>query len=85
MATAQRRIDNAMKPDDSPTEKTMINNIEKLLAGEKIEKDFEKYIPIDVKEYYGNNEKLKSDTGWKIEFEFEETIRETLKWWEKRR
>lgn len=35
------RIDNAMSPEDTPTEKTMIKNIEKLLAGEDIEKDFE--------------------------------------------
>ncbi|MDX1596560.1 MAG: thioredoxin family protein [Nitrosopumilaceae archaeon] len=43
------RIDNAMKPDDTPTEKTMINNIEKLLAGEKIENDFEPSIGCSIK------------------------------------
>lgn len=43
------RIDNAMKPDDSPTEKTMINNIEKLLAGKKIEKDFDPSIGCSIK------------------------------------
>src|SRR5713226_6817603 len=35
------RIDNGMKPEDEATEKTMINNIEKLLSGKKIEKDFD--------------------------------------------
>ena len=34
------RIDNAMKPEDTATEKTMINNIEKFLSREKIKKDF---------------------------------------------
>lgn len=43
------RIDNAMKPDDSPTEKTMISNIEKLLAGKKIEKDFDPSIGCSIK------------------------------------
>ncbi len=35
------RIDDAMSPEDTPKEKTMIKNIEKLLAGETIEKDFD--------------------------------------------
>ena len=43
------RIDNAMKPDDSATEKTMIKNIERLLSGEKIEKDFEPSIGCSIK------------------------------------
>lgn len=43
------RIDNAMKPDDDATEKTMINNIEKLLAGQKIEKDFDPSIGCSIK------------------------------------
>lgn len=43
------RIDNAMKPDDSPTEKTMIKNIEKLLEDQKIEKDFEPSIGCSIK------------------------------------
>ena len=43
------RIDNAMKPEDTPTEKTMINNIEKLLAGEEIEKDFDPSIGCSIK------------------------------------
>lgn len=43
------RIDNAMKPEDSPTEKTMINNIEKLLSGQKIEKDFDPSIGCSIK------------------------------------
>ena len=43
------RIDNAMNPDDTATEKTMIINIEKLLAGEKIEKDFDPSIGCSIK------------------------------------
>ena len=43
------RIDNAMKPEDTATEKTMINNIKKLLGGEKIEKDFDPSIGCSIK------------------------------------
>ena len=43
------KIDNAMKPEDVTTEKTMIKNIEKLLAGEKIEKDFDPSIGCSIK------------------------------------
>ena len=43
------RNDNAMNPEDTSTEKTMINNIEKLLTGEKIEKDFDPSIGCSIK------------------------------------
>jgi peroxiredoxin len=43
------RIDNAMKPEDTVTEKTMINNIEKFLSGEKIKKDFDPSIGCSIK------------------------------------
>jgi peroxiredoxin len=43
------RIDNAMKPEDVATEKTMINNIQKFLSGKKIEKDFEPSIGCSIK------------------------------------
>ena len=43
------RIDNAMKPDDTATEKTMINNISTLLDGQKIEKDFDPSIGCSIK------------------------------------
>jgi len=43
------RIDNAMKPDDIATEKTMIVNIEKLLSREKIEKEFDPSIGCSIK------------------------------------
>jgi len=43
------RIDNAMRPDDVVTENTMINNVEKLLTGEKIEKDFDPSIGCSIK------------------------------------
>ena len=43
------RIDNAMSPGDAATEKTMINNIEKLLEGRAIEKDFDPSIGCSIK------------------------------------
>ena len=43
------KIDNAMKPEDTATEKTMINNITKLLEGGKIEKDFDPSIGCSIK------------------------------------
>ncbi|MDH3611625.1 MAG: thioredoxin family protein [Nitrosopumilus sp.] len=43
------RIDNAMKPDATATEKTMINNIGKMLSNEKIEKDFDPSIGCSIK------------------------------------
>ena len=38
-----------MKPDDTATEKTMILNMKKLIAGEKIEKDFDPSIGCSIK------------------------------------
>ncbi len=52
---AQRRlvfhgkIDNAMKPDDEATEKTMILNIEKMLSDKEITKDFDPSIGCSIK------------------------------------
>ncbi len=43
------RIDNAMSPGDAATEKTMISNIEKLLEGRAIEKDFDPSIGCSIK------------------------------------
>ena len=43
------RIDNAMKPEDTATEKTMVDNIQKFLNGEKIEKDFDPSIGCSIK------------------------------------
>jgi peroxiredoxin len=43
------RIDNAMKPGDTASEKTMIINIEKMLSNEKIEKDFDPSIGCSIK------------------------------------
>lgn len=43
------RIDSAMKPEDKATEKTIILNIEKLLAGKKIEKDFDPSMGCSIK------------------------------------
>src|SRR3989338_5709363 len=39
----------AIKPEDTATEKTMIKNIEKFLAGQKIEKDFDPSIGCSIK------------------------------------
>ena len=43
------RIDDMMKPDDNVTEKTMIQNITKMLSGEEIEKDFDPSIGCSIK------------------------------------
>ena len=43
------KIDNAMKPDDIATEKTMIVNMKKLISGEKIDKDFDPSIGCSIK------------------------------------
>ena len=43
------RIDNAMNPDATATENTMQDNLEKFLAGEKIEKDFDPAIGSSIK------------------------------------
>ncbi len=43
------RIDDMMKPEDSITEKTMIQNIEKMLAEKEIERDFEPSIGCSIK------------------------------------
>ena len=43
------RIDDAMNPDATATEKVMINNIEKFLNGDKIEKDFDPSIGCSIK------------------------------------
>ena len=43
------RIDNAMNPDAEVTEKVMVNNIEKFLDGQKIEKEFDPSIGCSIK------------------------------------
>ena len=43
------KIDNAMNPDQKATEKTMIQNLEKFLAGEQLEKDFDPSIGCSIK------------------------------------
>lgn len=43
------RIDDAMSPDAAATEKTMIDNIEALLEGRSIEKDFDPSIGCSIK------------------------------------
>ena len=43
------RIDDAMNPDATATQKVMIENIEKFLYGEKIEKDFDPSIGCSIK------------------------------------
>ena len=43
------RLDDAMRPDDRATEKTMINNIQRMLDGRKIPKDFDPSIGCSIK------------------------------------
>ena len=43
------RLDDARSPDDTATEKTMIKNIERLLSGDAIEKDFDPSIGCSIK------------------------------------
>ncbi len=43
------KLDDAMNPDDVITEKTMINNIQRLLSGENIPKDFDPSIGCSIK------------------------------------
>ncbi|MFN3655271.1 MAG: thioredoxin family protein [Candidatus Nitrosotenuis sp.] len=43
------KIDNAMRPEEKATEKTMIANIEKLFAGQPIAKDFDPSIGCSIK------------------------------------
>ena len=43
------RIDDAPSPDDTPTEKTMITNIGKMLRGESIENGFDPSIGCSIK------------------------------------
>ena len=43
------RIDNAMKPEDAATEKTMIDNISAMLGGRAIEPDFDPSIGCSIK------------------------------------
>jgi len=43
------RIDDAMNPEQTATEKTMINNLETFLAGKKIDKDFDPSIGCSIK------------------------------------
>ena len=43
------RIDNAMKPDAVPTEKTMMVNIQKMLSDQRVETDFEPSIGCSIK------------------------------------
>jgi len=43
------RIDDAPGPDSSPTEKTMIENIGRMLAGEPVPKDFDPSIGCSIK------------------------------------
>ena len=47
----------------------------------RVEKDPERYRPADVPVVYGSAEKFRSQTGWKPEIPFEETLRDTLAYW----
>jgi GDP-4-dehydro-6-deoxy-D-mannose reductase len=47
----------------------------------QIKEDPLKLRPVDVKKYYGSNEKLLKETGWKPEIAFDKTIKDTLDYW----
>jgi GDP-4-dehydro-6-deoxy-D-mannose reductase len=50
----------------------------------RVERDPERYRPVDVAEVYGSAEKLRQRTGWEPEIPFEQTLRDTLDYWRER-
>ncbi|MGM0365314.1 MAG: GDP-mannose 4,6-dehydratase [Actinomycetota bacterium] len=50
----------------------------------RVEADKEKFRPIDVISIYGDNSKLKKDTGWRPKYDLETSLFHTLEWWRER-
>jgi GDP-4-dehydro-6-deoxy-D-mannose reductase len=50
----------------------------------RVERDPERYRPVDVPEVYGSAEKLRQRTGWEPGIPFEQTLRDTLDYWRER-
>jgi len=49
----------------------------------RVERDPDKYRPVDVPLVYGSAEKFQNRTGWKPEIQFERTLQDTLEYWRK--
>ncbi len=47
----------------------------------QVERDPDRYRPVDVPVVYGSAEKFYDRTGWKPQIRFEETLRDTLAYW----
>jgi len=47
----------------------------------RVEVDREKFRPIDIDSIYGDNTKLKADTGWCPQYDLETSLAHTLDWW----
>lgn len=43
--------------------------------------DKEKFRPVEVKEFVGNNQKIRDNLNWLPKREFKESIKDTLNWW----
>jgi GDP-4-dehydro-6-deoxy-D-mannose reductase len=51
----------------------------------KVVEDKNKLRPIDMKSFYGNNKKLRLDTGWKPNYNIKASLLDTLNWWRKKK
>jgi GDP-4-dehydro-6-deoxy-D-mannose reductase len=47
----------------------------------RVERDPERYRPVDVPTVYGSAERFRRRTGWKPQIPFEQTLRDTLAYW----
>jgi len=47
----------------------------------RVERDPERYRPVDVPQVYGSAEKFHRRTGWEPQIPFEQTLRDTLDYW----
>ncbi len=47
----------------------------------RVERDPERYRPVDVPVVYGSAEKFRERTGWRPRFRFEDTLQDTLAYW----
>ncbi|MCP4542317.1 MAG: GDP-mannose 4,6-dehydratase [Chloroflexi bacterium] len=47
----------------------------------RVERDPDRYRPVDVPEVYGSSEKFRHITGWTPQIPFEQTLRDTLAYW----
>jgi len=46
-----------------------------------VERDPDRYRPVDVPEVYGDTEKFRRLTGWEPQISFEQTLKDTLDYW----